>query len=46
MTRPYTKLYLLTGWDKDSLEEYNIPSYLTVLLKTDMDAIIKKFAKN
>jgi PAS domain S-box-containing protein len=42
----YTKLYLLTGWDKDSLEEYNIPSYLTVLLKTDMDAIIKKFAKN
>jgi ActR/RegA family two-component response regulator len=37
----YTKLYLFTGWDKDTLEGYGIPDYLTVLFKTDTDKVIK-----
>jgi signal transduction histidine kinase len=41
----YTNLYLLTGWDKDSLDEYGIPDYLTILFKLDTDQIIKVLTK-
>jgi hypothetical protein len=37
----YTKLYLLTGWDRDTLAEYEVPDYLTVLLKTDTDEVLQ-----
>lgn len=37
----YTKLYLITGWDRDTLAEYEVPDYLTVLLKTDTDEVLQ-----
>jgi len=41
----YTKLYLLTGWDRETLAEHHIPDYLTVLSKDDMDNVQEVLGK-
>ena len=37
----YTKIYLYSGWQRSSIEEFDLPDYLHVILYAELDNPIK-----